>query len=123
MDSPTLTTNQLAVLRSMEHLCRKHLEFWNGHQSVDRMNRELLMKGDRASVNALGVLTVQVGSVLGMKSGTVLGIFKQLREKGLVVVQPDWAGKGRPRYWWPVGLAKKLCDELGLKGEDDEQQN
>lgn len=77
-----------------------------------------LARGDEASAFGLGGLTFQVGNRLGIKVDAVLSTFKALERKGLVVRETRNPSYQRPLYWWPVGLAKELHDEITNSGDE-----
>jgi len=107
-----LTENQQKVMGSLVSICRSNVVRYREscrHLYQDQLDK--LMRGDAASVFGSGGLTFQVGYALGMKSGSVLSVFKALERKGMVIREKD-RGYLCALYWWPVGLAAELSAEL-----------
>ena len=115
-----LTIKQQAVLDELRKIGRdnayKYKESEHGACLYEEDCKSLL-KGDSSCVFGMGGLTSQVGHRLGMTAGVVLGIFKALECKGMVIRETRAPEYQRPLYWWPVGLAAELAVELGLRCE------
>lgn len=112
-----LTERQQAVLDSLEAICRRNVALYK--ESCDHLYQESLRKlslGDAACVFGNGALTFQVGAAIGLRAGSVLSTFKALESKGLAIRETRNPSYQRPLYWWPAGLAEKLCAEFELNG-------
>ena len=108
-----LTEKQQLVLDELRKIGRKNAQLHRDSQPyLHQKDCEKLALGDQACVFGMGGLTFQVGHRLGVSAPSVLGIFKALRRKGLVIREESYPDYQRARYWWPVGLAAELHAEL-----------
>ncbi len=111
-----LTDNQRRVLAELRRVGRDNAFRYRIREAyLHKQNIERLGQGDQACTFGLGGLTCQVGHAVGMKPGAVLGIFKALERKGLVIRESRDPWYQRPLYWWPVGLAAELSTELNTQ--------
>ena len=117
MKTVKLTEKQQLVLDELRKIGRE-----NAYRYLDKqayLHKEDLRKialGDVACVFSMGGLSYQVAHRLGVSAPSVLGIFKALRRKGLVIREESYPDYQRARYWWPVGLAAELAAELKAEG-------
>ncbi|WP_444756829.1 hypothetical protein [Pseudomonas sp. A014] len=108
-----LTERQQEVLETLRDIGRDNAVRHRGRTPyLYQRDCEKLLKGDEACVFGLGGLTWQVGGRLGLGASSVLSTFKTLETKGLIIRETRNPRYQRPLYWWPVGLAKVLADEL-----------
>ncbi|MEN5128880.1 hypothetical protein [Pseudomonas alloputida] len=108
-----LTDRQQDVLETLRDIGRDNaIRYRTSTPHLYHQDCERLIKGDEASVFGLGGLTWQVGGRLGLSAPAVLSTFKALESKGLVIRETRNPRYQRPLYWWPVGLAKALAEEL-----------
>ncbi|MCV4287896.1 hypothetical protein OH708_08265 [Pseudomonas capsici] len=119
-DTSKLTIKQKSVLDELRKIGRNnaymHKDSAHG-EYLYKKDCEKLVNGDSYCVFGMGGLTSQVAYRLGMTAGGVLGIFKALERKGLVISEARAPEYQRPLYWWPAGLADELVDEIGLRCE------
>jgi hypothetical protein len=112
-----LTARQQAVIDELEAICRRNVVRYKGKcDHLYQTDMRKLTLGDAASVFGNGGLTFQVGRALSIKAGAVLSTFKALESKGMVIRETSFPEYQRALYWWPVGLAEKLCVEFQLNG-------
>lgn len=114
-----LTAKQSAVLEELRKIGRRNVFVYkdvHGHLYDDDKAR--IAKGDEFCAFGLGGLTYQVAHRIGSTPGAVLAIFKALERKGLVLRETRNPSYQRPLYWWPVGLAKELHDEITNSGDE-----
>ena len=108
-----LTENQQRVLAELRKIGRDNAFRYRGiTPHLHRNDCEKLARGDQACVFGMGGLTYQVGYRLQVKAGSVLSVFRALQRKGLIIREEAHPEYQRPRYWWPVGLAAELAEEL-----------
>ena len=113
-----LTLKQQSVLDELRRTGRENAYRYRDSQPyLHQKDCEKLALGDQACVFGMGGLTYQIGNRLGISAPSVLSIFNALRRKGLVVREDSYPDHQRPRYWWPVGLAAELANELMLGSE------
>ena len=112
-EAPKLTSRQQDVLETLRDIGRDNaVRYRRKSPYLYQKDCERLMEGDEASVFGLGGLTWQVGKRLGLSAPAVLSTFKALESKGLVIRETRNPRYQRPLYWWPVGLAKALAEEM-----------
>ncbi len=113
-----LTPKQQRVLDELHKIGRRNAYLYRDTQPyLHQRDCEKLLAGDQACVFGLGGLSYQVGSQIGASAASVLSIFKALQRKGLVIREESHPDYLRARYWWPVGLAEELSQELFLVRE------
>lgn len=113
-----LTARQQSILDTLRGIGRDNaIRYRVTTPHLYQQDCKRLLKGDEACTCGLGGLTFQVGARLGLSSQTVLSTFKVLESRGLVIRETRNPTYQRPLYWWPVGLAKALADEL-MPGEE-----
>lgn len=113
-ESVKLTPRQDSVLSELVAIGRKNaFAYKDKHPYLHAQDLNRLHLGDDACVWGLGGLSWQVGGRLGLSAQSVLSAFKSLEAKGLVIRETRNPGYKRPLYWWPVGLAADLRNELG----------
>lgn len=115
-----LTAKQSAVLEELRKIGR-HNAFRSKQTSayLFGLDCERLAAGDEVCAFGLGGLTYQVAYRIDSTAGAVLATFKALERKGLVLRETRNPSYQRPLYWWPVGLAKELHDEITNSGDGD----
>lgn len=108
-----LTERQEAVLSKMQEFGRRNLFRYKEHTPYLFGNDcEKVKAGDAYYIFGLGVLSYQIGYALELPAAAVLSTFKALERKGLVMRETSHPTYHRPLYWWPVGLAAELAEEL-----------
>lgn len=108
-----LTDRQQDVLETLRDIGRENaVRYRSKTPHLYQQDCEKLLKGDEACVFGLGGLTWQVGGRLGLGASSVLSTFKALESKGLIIRETRNPRYQRPLYWWPVGMAKALAEEL-----------
>lgn len=108
-----LTDRQQDVLETLRDIGRDNAARYRSKTPyLYQQDCEKLLRGDEACVFGLGGLTWQVGGRLGLAAATVLSTFKALEKKGMMIRETYNPRYQRPLYWWPVGLAKALAEEL-----------
>ena len=108
-----LTEKQQRVLDELRKIGRENAYRYRGiTPHLHQGDCEKLAKGDQTCVFGMGGLTCQVGYRLGINAQSVLSVFKALQRKDLVIREEAYPDYQRARYWWPVGLAAELADEL-----------
>lgn len=114
-----LTAKQSAVLEELRKIGRQ-----NAFRSkltgpyLFSLDCAKIALGDESCTFGLGGLTYQIAHRIGSKAGAVLLILKALERKGLVLRETRNPSYQRPLYWWPVGLAKELHDEITNSGDE-----
>ena len=112
-----LTENQAAVLSALRDVGRKNLFLYVGSSAyLFQEDCKKIVKGDYWCVFGMGGLSWHIAPRVELPTATVLSIFKQLERRGFVIRETVRVGRGRPLYWWPVGLAALLCAELADNG-------
>lgn len=112
-EAPKLTDRQQDVLETLRDIGRDNaIRYRSKTPHLYQQDCKKLLKGDEACVFGLGGLTWQVGERLWLAAAAVLSTFKALEKKGLIIRETYNPRYQRPLYWWPVGLAKALADEL-----------
>lgn len=113
-----LTAKQSAVLEELHKIGRHNAFLYRLKEGcLWDEDRARLEKGDEFCAFGMGGLTFQVAERLCMSTTQVLPIFKALERKGLVLRETRNPSYQRPLYWWPVGLAKELHDEIMNSGD------
>lgn len=108
-----LTERQQEVLETLRDIGRSNaVRYRSKTPYLYQQDCEKLLKGDEACVFGLGGLTWQVGGRLGLGASSVLSTFKTLESKGLIIRETRNPRYQRPLYWWPVGMAETLAEEL-----------
>ncbi|MFG0552127.1 hypothetical protein [Pseudomonas sp. yb_9] len=116
-----LSENQQRVLNELRRVGRQNAFKWREREAhLHKQDLARLMRGDQASAFGMGGLSYQIGGALGMKAGAVLSTFKALEQKGLVVRETEHPEYQRALYWWPVGLAAELLEELSPKASEEQ---
>lgn len=113
-----LTERQVHVLMCLQAVCREQVFRYSGkcgHLFQSDL-LTLVTKGDSGCAWGMGGLTWWVAPRLDLNPGQVLTAFKQLEAKGLVVREARHYTYQRPLYWWPLGLADEICNELKERG-------
>ncbi|WP_050508098.1 hypothetical protein [Pseudomonas syringae] len=112
-DQTRLTINQQRVLDELRKIGRESLYRYR-EQSPYLFSEDCkkVSAGDEYCVFGMGGLSWWVSARLDLKTPSVLGIFKALESKGLVLRETRNPKYKRPLYWWPVGLAAELATEV-----------
>lgn len=114
-----LTAKQSAVLEELRKIGRENFfRYRDSTPYLFERHRENAARGDASCTYGIGGLTWGVGGRIGMSASQVLAIFKALERKGLVLRETRNPTYQRPLYWWPVGLAKELHDEITNSGDE-----
>lgn len=112
-EAPKLTDRQQDVLETLRDIGRDNaVRYRSKTPYLYQQDCKKLVEGDEACVFGLGGLTWQVGGRLGLGAASVLSTFKALESKGLIIRETRNPRYQRPLYWWPVGMAKALAEEL-----------
>lgn len=103
------TEKQQLVLDEMRAISRRNLYLYRDTSPyLFQQDCKKVAAGDAYCVFGMGALSFQVGRRLGWTPSAVLGLFKRLERKGLVIREASYPSHHRPRYWWPVGFAAEL---------------
>lgn len=108
-----MTDIQTLVLDELRKIGRESLfRYRESSPYLFQNDCEKIRAGDEKCVFGMGGLSWWIGGRLDISTAKALRVLKALEKKGLVIREVKHQTYSGARYWWPIGLAAELAQEI-----------